>query len=304
MEHPKERIDVLLVEQGFYESREKAKAAIMAGLVLADEERIEKAGMKVSRSSTLKVKGTVHPYVSRGGLKLEKALRKFEIGLNGRIMLDIGASTGGFTDCALQNGASHVYAIDVGYNQLDWSLRNDERVSVMERTNFRYMTPPDLHGPVPDFASIDVSFISLKIILPPLKALLKRPADIAALIKPQFEAGRDKVGKSGVVRDPAVHKEVLVNVLTMAAGLDYRLEGLTFSPITGGEGNIEFLAHWKLLPEAGAAAGEAAAGEAQPDAAAVPPRPDDHFAALADAVIKEAAATFTATANGNSSKKR
>jgi 23S rRNA (cytidine1920-2'-O)/16S rRNA (cytidine1409-2'-O)-methyltransferase len=291
MEHPKERIDVLLVEQGFYESREKAKAAIMAGLVLADEERIEKAGMKVSRGAVLKVKGAVHPYVSRGGLKLEKALRKFEIGLTGRIMLDIGASTGGFTDCALQNGASHVYAIDVGYNQLDWSLRNDERVSVMERTNFRYMTPPDLKGPVPDFASIDVSFISLKIILPPLKSLLNRPADIAALIKPQFEAGREKVGKSGVVRDSAVHKEVLVNVLTMAEGLGYRLQGLTFSPITGGEGNIEFLAHWKLLPEEDAEQ-------------AAPEQPGESFEALADAVIKEAAATFTAGTHGNSSKKR
>lgn len=292
MEHPKERIDVLLVEQGFYESREKAKAAIMAGLVLADEERIEKAGMKVLRSSVLKVKGAVHPYVSRGGLKLEKALRKFEIGLTGRVMLDIGSSTGGFTDCALQHGASHVYAIDVGYNQLDWSLRNDERVSVMERTNFRYMTPQDLLGPVPDFASIDVSFISLKIILPPLKALLNRPADIAALIKPQFEAGREKVGKSGVVRDPAVHKEVLVKVLTMAEELGYRLENLTFSPITGGEGNIEFLAHWKLEEEAGGA-------EAHP----APRYSGDSFAQLADTVIKEAAATFTA-ANGNSSKKR
>ncbi|WP_342436348.1 TlyA family RNA methyltransferase [Paenibacillus sp. FSL L8-0436] len=290
MEHPKERIDVLLVEQGFYESREKAKAAIMAGLVLADEERIEKAGMKVSRGATLKVKGAVHPYVSRGGLKLEKALRQFGIELTGRIMLDIGASTGGFTDCALQNGASHVYAIDVGYNQLDWGLRNDERVSVMERTNFRYMTPPDLIGPVPDFASIDVSFISLKIILPPLKALVNRPADIAALIKPQFEAGREKVGKSGVVRDPAVHKEVLVNVLTMASELGYRLEGLTFSPITGGEGNIEFLAHWKLLPEAVETASAA--------------DPGTSFAELADAVIKEAAATFTANTTGNSSKKR
>jgi 23S rRNA (cytidine1920-2'-O)/16S rRNA (cytidine1409-2'-O)-methyltransferase len=221
MEHPKERIDVLLVEQGFYDSREKAKAAIMAGLVLANEERIEKPGMKVLRSSVLRVKGAVHPYVSRGGLKLEKALRQFGIDLNGRIMLDIGSSTGGFTDCALQNGAGHVYAIDVGHNQLDWSLRNDGRVTVMEQTNFRYMTPPDLKGPVPDFASIDVSFISLKIILPPLMALLNRPADIAALIKPQFEAGREKVGKSGVVRESAVHKEVLVNVLSMAAGLGY-----------------------------------------------------------------------------------
>ncbi len=292
MEHPKERIDVLLVEQGFFESREKAKAAIMAGLVLADEERIEKAGMKVPRSAVLRVKGAVHPYVSRGGLKLEKALRQFGIDLNGRVMLDIGSSTGGFTDCALQNGASHVYAIDVGYNQLDWRLRKDERVSVMEQTNFRYMTPPDLQGPVPDFASIDVSFISLKIILPPLIALLERPADIAALIKPQFEAGREKVGKSGVVREPAVHKEVLVNVLGMASGLGYRLEGLTFSPITGGEGNIEFLAHWKLLPEA------AETGASQPE----PPKAED-FAALADTVIKEAAATFKVSTPGNSSKR-
>lgn len=295
MEHPKERIDVLLVEQGFFASREKAKAAIMAGLVLADEERIEKAGMKVPRSAVLRVKGAVHPYVSRGGLKLEKALRQFGIDLNGRVMLDIGSSTGGFTDCALQNGASHVYAIDVGYNQLDWRLRNDERVSVMEQTNFRYMTPPDLQGPVPDFASIDVSFISLKIILPPLIALLERPADIAALIKPQFEAGREKVGKSGVVREPAVHKEVLMSVLGMASGLGYRLEGLTFSPITGGEGNIEFLAHWKLLPDA------VETGASRTELSSDQNTPED-FAALADTVIQEAAATFKVTP-GNSSKR-
>jgi 23S rRNA (cytidine1920-2'-O)/16S rRNA (cytidine1409-2'-O)-methyltransferase len=299
MEHRKERIDVLLVEQGYFESREKAKAAIMAGLVLADEERIEKAGMKVSRESVLKVKGAVHPYVSRGGLKLEKALRTFGIDLTGRNMLDIGSSTGGFTDCALQNGISHVYAIDVGYNQLDWSLRNDERVSVMERTNFRYMTPPDLKGPVPDFASIDVSFISLKIILPPLLALLKRPADIAALIKPQFEAGREKVGKSGVVREPAVHKEVLVNVLTMAAGLGYSLQGLTFSPITGGEGNVEFLAHWRLNPESDQAASDSEQQLAGTEAEAPPVL--GNFAALADNIIKEAAATFSVnTTHGNS----
>lgn len=255
MSDPKERIDVLLVEQGFYESREKAKAAIMAGLVLADGERIEKAGMKVPRSSELKVKGSVHPYVSRGGLKLEKAIRDFGLNMQGRTMLDIGSSTGGFTDCALQHGASYVYAIDVGYNQLDWSLRNDERVCVMERTNFRYMTPEDLKGPAPDFASIDVSFISLRIILPPLVELLKRPADIAALIKPQFEAGREKVGKSGVVRESSTHKEVLHTVLTFARELGLSLRGLTFSPITGGEGNIEFLAHLRLndpaLPDEG-----------------------------------------------------
>lgn len=297
MEHPKERIDVLLVEQGFYDSREKAKAAIMAGLVLANEERIEKPGMKVLRSSVLRVKGAVHPYVSRGGLKLEKALRQFGIDMNGRNMLDIGSSTGGFTDCALQHGASHVYAIDVGHNQLDWSLRNDERVTVMEQTNFRYMTPPDLKGPAPDFASIDVSFISLKIILPPLMALLNRPADIAALIKPQFEAGREKVGKSGVVRDSSVHREVLVNVLTMAAELGYTLAGLTYSPITGGEGNIEFLAHWRLLPEAV----DPSAADLQDLGAEAQPNP---FAALADTVIKEANATFSAANTGNSSPKR
>lgn len=246
MAEPKERIDVLLVEQGFYESREKAKAAIMAGLVLANDERIEKAGMKVPRSSELKVKGAVHPYVSRGGLKLEKAIRAFSLDMQGRTMLDIGSSTGGFTDCALQHGAAYVYAIDVGYNQLDWSLRNDERVSVMERTNFRYMTPDHLKGSAPDCASIDVSFISLRIILPPLITLLKRPADIVALIKPQFEAGREKVGKSGVVRESSTHKEVLHAVLSFAIEQGLSLQGLTFSPITGGEGNIEFLAHFRL----------------------------------------------------------
>ncbi|AKG35524.1 TlyA family RNA methyltransferase [Paenibacillus durus] len=301
---PKERIDVLLVEQGFYESREKAKAAIMAGLVLANEERIEKAGMKVPRSAVLKVKGAVHPYVSRGGLKLEKALRLFGINVASRTMLDIGASTGGFTDCALQNGASYVYAIDVGYNQLDWSLREDERVCVMERTNFRYMTPPDLKGPVPDFASIDVSFISLKIILPPLMALLDRPADIVALIKPQFEAGREKVGKSGVVRDPAVHREVLENVLTMARDLGFMLKGLTFSPITGGEGNIEFLAHWRLEPEGVQNSGGAAdQGEVSPDQASSESNGD--FAAIAKDVVAEAAGTFggQASTHGNSSRR-
>lgn len=243
----KERIDVLLVEQGYFDSREKAKTAIMAGLVFGNQERIEKAGTKVPRDTKLTVKGALHPYVSRGGLKLEKALKQFDIDMKERVMLDIGSSTGGFTDCALQHGAKYVYAIDVGYNQLDWSLRNDERVNVKERTNFRYMTPDDLDGPSPNFASIDVSFISLRIILPPLVALLNKPADIVALIKPQFEAGREKVGKSGVVRDSKVHQEVLETVLGFATELGYTLQGLTFSPITGGEGNIEFLAHLRLL---------------------------------------------------------
>ncbi|MFD1176260.1 TlyA family RNA methyltransferase [Paenibacillus puldeungensis] len=278
----KERIDVLLVEQGYFDSREKAKAAIMAGLVFGGQERIEKAGTKIPRDTVLTVKGAVHPYVSRGGLKLEKALKRFEINLEGRTMLDIGSSTGGFTDCALQHGASYVYAIDVGYNQLDWSLRNDERVNVKERTNFRYMILEDLDGPRPDFASIDVSFISLKIILPPLLTLLKRPADIAALIKPQFEAGREKVGKSGVVRDPKVHQEVLETILSYAVELGFSLQGLTYSPITGGEGNIEFLAHLRLedTPQKGQ---ESSQGLEQ----------SKLISQLAGSVVQEATQTFT-----------
>lgn len=240
----KERIDVLLVEQGFFESREKAKKALMAGLVLVDEVPIDKSGMKVSRDVAIKVKGSIHPYVSRGGLKLEKAIKQFNINVNNSVMLDIGSSTGGFTDCALQHGAAFVYAIDVGYNQLDWSLRKHPQVEVMERTNFRYLTKEELVGPEPNFASIDVSFISLKHILPNLSTLIPLGSSVVALIKPQFEAGREKVGKLGIVREPNVHKEVLANVLAMAQEIGYKLEHLTFSPITGGEGNIEFLAHF------------------------------------------------------------
>lgn len=246
MSNAKERLDVLLVEQGYFESREKAKAAIMAGLVFVDTEKVDKAGTKVSREGSITVKGALHPYVSRGGLKLEKAIRQFGISMEGKTMLDIGASTGGFTDCALQNGAAHVYAVDVGYNQLDWSLRNDVRVRVMERTNFRYVTKETLAGPEPDIATIDVSFISLKLILPPLKAVLKPGGETVALIKPQFEAGRDKVGKSGVVRETETHVQVLTSVLEFAEDLGFSLQGLTYSPITGGEGNIEFLAYWRL----------------------------------------------------------
>ncbi|MHA6483805.1 TlyA family RNA methyltransferase [Paenibacillus sp. strain BS8-2] len=241
---PKERIDVLLVERGYYDSREKAKKALMAGLVLVDDVPVDKSGMKVPRSADIKVKGALHPYVSRGGLKLEKAIKAFEIEMSGKVMLDIGASTGGFTDCALQNGASFVYAIDVGYNQLDWSLRQHEQVRVMERTNFRYMLPEHLEGPKPDFASIDVSFISLKHILPTLATLLPLDAGVVALIKPQFEAGREKVGKLGVVREPSVHVEVILKVLGFAHEAGFELKELTYSPITGGEGNIEFLAYW------------------------------------------------------------
>src|SRR5690606_28089362 len=198
--------------------------------------------MKVPRSSVIKVKGALHPYVSRGGLKLEKAINTFEIDMKDIVMLDIGASTGGFTDCALQHGAQYVYAIDVGYNQLDWSLRQREQVKVMERTNFRYLKLEELNGPTPNFASIDVSFISLKHILPNLATLLPLSSSVVALIKPQFEAGREKVGKLGVVREPSVHKDVLKQVIAFAQEIGYQLLNLTYSPITGGEGNIEFLA--------------------------------------------------------------
>jgi 23S rRNA (cytidine1920-2'-O)/16S rRNA (cytidine1409-2'-O)-methyltransferase len=245
----KERLDVLLLELGYYESREKAKAAIMAGLVLVGTERIDKAGTKVPRDAAITVKGSLHPYVSRGGLKLEKAIKHFGLNLQGTIMVDIGASTGGFTDCALQNGASRVYAVDVGYNQLDWSLRQDKRVQVLERTNFRHMTLEQLDGPRPELATIDVSFISLKLILPVLAGLLELGGQTVALIKPQFEAGREHVGKSGVIRDSAIHASVLREVLTNANELGFELRGLTYSPITGGEGNIEFLAYWQLSEE-------------------------------------------------------
>lgn len=248
MSTSKERIDVLLVEQAYFESREKAKASIMAGLVFADGERIEKPGMKIPRAAEITVKGAPHPYVGRGGLKLEKAIRTFELEMDGITMMDIGSSTGGFTDCALQHGASLVYAIDVGYNQLDWSLRNDERVKVMERTNFRYVEREHLDGPTPNMATIDVSFISLKLILPPLKAIIAKPGTVIALIKPQFEAGRDKVGKTGVVKDPNTHISVLRDILDFAADMGFELKGLTYSPITGGEGNIEFLAYWQVVP--------------------------------------------------------
>jgi 23S rRNA (cytidine1920-2'-O)/16S rRNA (cytidine1409-2'-O)-methyltransferase len=242
----KERLDVLLLELGYFESREKAKAAIMAGLVLIGTERVDKAGTKVPRDSAITVKGAPHPYVSRGGLKLEKAIKHFGLKMQDVIMLDIGASTGGFTDCALQNGAARVYAVDVGYNQLDWSLRQDKRVQVLERTNFRHMTIDQLDGPRPDIATIDVSFISLKLILPVLANLLSPGGTTMALIKPQFEAGREHVGKSGVIRDPTIHANVLKEVLHTAADIGFELLGLTYSPITGGEGNIEFLAYWRL----------------------------------------------------------
>lgn len=239
----KERLDVLLVERGHFETREKAKAAVMAGLVQVAGERCDKPGTKIAEDAAITVKGELHPYVSRGGLKLEKALRVFGIDLHGRVMMDIGASTGGFTDCALQHGARLVYAIDVGYGQLAWSLRQDERVVVMERTNFRHMDPDAFAHEKPDAASIDVSFISLKLILPVLTRFLQPGGDVVALIKPQFEAGKERVGKNGIVREPRVHEEVLADIGRFARELGFALQGLDYSPITGGEGNIEFIAH-------------------------------------------------------------
>lgn len=245
MKIKKERIDVLLVERGLIETREKAKRAIMAGLVYSNELRLDKPGEKVSEDIPLTVKGNVLPYVSRGGLKLEKALKEFDIDVKDKIMIDIGSSTGGFTDCALQNGAKQSYAVDVGYNQLAWKLRQDERVVVMERTNFRYLTPEELVKGMPDFASIDVSFISLKIIFPVLKTLLVPGSDIVALVKPQFEAGREQVGKKGIIRDRAVHESVLEKIIGFSSEAGFTIINLTYSPITGGDGNIEFLLHLK-----------------------------------------------------------
>lgn len=245
----KERIDVLLVEKGLIETREKAKRAVMAGIVYSNEERIDKPGEKIPVDAPIEIKGKTMPYVSRGGLKLEKALQVFDLTVEGKTLIDIGASTGGFTDCALQNGAKMSYALDVGYNQLAWKLRQDERVIVMERTNFRYVTPADLERGMPDIAVIDVSFISLSLILPVLKTLLVEGADVMALVKPQFEAGREEVGKKGIVRDRKVHQAVIEKMVHLASSLGYTVVNLSHSPITGGDGNIEFLLHLRWTGE-------------------------------------------------------
>ena len=237
----KERLDVLLVKQGLAESREKAKAVIMAGEVFVQGQREDKAGAMFDESKvTITVKGSSLRYVSRGGLKLEKAMACFPITLEGDICMDIGSSTGGFTDCMLQNGAKKVYSVDVGHGQLAWKLRQDERVVCMEKTNFRYLTRNQIADDL-DFASVDVSFISLTKILLPAWRLLKCGGQMVCLIKPQFEAGREKVGKKGVVRDPAVHREVIAKVMDFAALLHFSVLGLTWSPIKGPEGNIEYL---------------------------------------------------------------
>ena len=237
----KERLDVILVKQGFASSREKAKALLMAGNVFVDGQREDKAGTAFDEGKIhIEVKGNSMKYVSRGGLKLEKAMEQFPIVLAHTVCMDIGASTGGFTDCMLQNGAERVYAVDVGHGQLAWKLRSDERVVCMERTNFRYVTPEDI-GQKIDFASVDVSFISLTKILIPARNLLKPQGHMVCLIKPQFEAGRDKVGKKGVIRDSAVHEEVIRKVVDYSDLAGFAVKGLTYSPIKGPEGNIEYL---------------------------------------------------------------
>lgn len=236
----KERLDVLLVNRGLAPSREKAKTMIMEGNVFVNNNREDKAGSTFSEDCQIEVRGKTLQYVSRGGLKLEKAMTHFGITLEGKICMDIGASTGGFTDCMLQNGAQKVYAVDVGYGQFAWKLRQDERVVCMEKTNIRYVTPEQI-GDALDFASVDVSFISLTKVLGPARELLKEDGQMVCLIKPQFEAGRDKVGKKGVVREPKVHKEVICKVIDYADSLGFLVKALEFSPIKGPEGNIEYL---------------------------------------------------------------
>jgi len=239
----KERLDILLVRQGLAASREKAKAVIMAGCVYVDDQKEDKAGTMFDETKVqIEVRGSTLRYVSRGGLKLEKAIAQFAIQLDEKICMDIGASTGGFTDCMLQNGAKKVYSIDVGHGQLAWKLRNDKRVVCMEKTNFRYMTPEDIADKL-DFASVDVSFISLDKILGPAYALLKPEAQMVCLIKPQFEAGKEKVGKKGVVRDPQIHREVIEKVFAFTLAEGFEILHLDFSPIRGPEGNIEYLMH-------------------------------------------------------------
>ena len=243
------RLDVYLTEKGLTSSRERAKALIMAGQVYIKNQKCDKAGTMLDENETeVEVRGEQLKYVSRGGLKLEKAMQEFPITLEGKVTMDIGASTGGFTDCMLQNGARKVYAVDVGYGQFAWKLRSDERVVNMERTNIRYVTPEDIGEPI-DFASIDVSFISLKLVLPAAYNLLSPDGEIVALIKPQFEAGKGQVGKKGVVRDKNIHFDVIRGVLDFATENGFKLLGLSFSPIKGPEGNIEYLAYIKKSDE-------------------------------------------------------
>ena len=246
----KERLDVLLVKRNLVESREKAKAIIMSGNVFVEGQREDKAGSTFSDEVNIEIKGQTLQYVSRGGLKLEKAVANFDVNLQDKVCTDVGSSTGGFTDCMLQNGARKVFAIDVGRGQLAWKLRNDDRVVCMEKTNIRYVTPEDL-GEAIDFSSIDVSFISLTKVLLPIRNYLKEDGQIVALIKPQFEAGREKVGKKGVVREKSTHHEVIELVLSYAVSIGFKVLDLDFSPIKGPEGNIEYLVHLQKTEEVG-----------------------------------------------------
>ena len=244
----KERLDVLLVNRNLAESREKAKAIIMSGIVYVDGQKEDKAGTMFEDTVSVEVRGHTLAYVSRGGLKLEKAMTHFGVTLNGKICMDVGASTGGFTDCMLQNGAVKVYSVDVGHGQLAWKLRNDERVVCLEKTNIRYVTPEDIPDRI-QFASIDVSFISLTKVLDPVKELLTEDGQIVCLIKPQFEAGREKVGKKGVVREKSTHLEVIESVIAFAKSIGFGILNLEFSPIKGPEGNIEYLLYLQNHPE-------------------------------------------------------
>lgn len=244
----KERLDVLMVQKNLAESREKAKALIMSGIVYVNGQKEDKAGTSFEETAQIEVRGSTLKYVSRGGLKLEKAMSHFGVELAGRVCMDVGASTGGFTDCMLQNGAVKVYAVDVGHGQLAWKLRNDDRVVCMEKTNIRYVTPEDIGDQI-EFASIDVSFISLTKVLGPVKELLTHDGQVVCLIKPQFEAGREKVGKKGVVREKSVHLEVIEMVMGYARSIGFGVLGLEFSPIKGPEGNIEYLLYLQKLPQ-------------------------------------------------------
>ena len=241
----KKRLDVLLLEKGLETSRERAKSIIMSGIVYVNNQKADKAGQLFEESDNVEVRGSTLQYVSRGGLKIEKALNFFEIEPQDKIAMDVGASTGGFTDCLLKRGAKKVYAVDVGYGQLAWELRTDDRVVCMERTNIRHVTPEQIEDRL-DLAVIDVSFISLKIVLPAVKNLLNENGQIATLIKPQFEAGRDKVGKKGVVREKSTHIEVIEKIINISQGIGFKVINVTYSPIKGPEGNIEFLAHLSL----------------------------------------------------------
>lgn len=278
----KERLDILVTQSGLASSREKAKALIMAGEILVDGEREDKPGSTFPDTAVITLKGTPMPYVSRGGLKLEKAMKVFPVSPAGCICMDVGSSTGGFTDCMLQNGAEKVYAVDVGHGQLAWKLRNDPRVVCMEKTNIRYVTPEDLPEKV-SFVSVDVSFISLRKVLLPVKDLMEADGTVICLIKPQFEAGREKVGKKGVVRDPAVHREVIREVVSFAADAGFAVMALDYSPVKGPEGNIEYLLYLKK-PREGAASELPGGAEESPGQVIS----DDSLAKRIAAVVRDA----------------